>query len=56
MANGSNVLGADDMKAAIDHGAGIVLVLFLILCTKKMGEFGRQNAHSTLNTDCESGV
>ena len=22
----------------------------------KMGEFGRQNAHSTLNTDCESGV
>ena len=24
--------------------------------SKKMGEFGRQNAHSTLNTDCESGV
>ena len=24
--------------------------------TKKMGEFGGQNAHSTLNTDCESGV
>ena len=23
---------------------------------KKMGEFGGQNAHSTLNTDCESGV
>ena len=22
----------------------------------KMGEFGGQNAHSTLNTDCESGV
>ena len=21
-----------------------------------MGEFGGQNAHSTLNTDCESGV
>ena len=24
--------------------------------SKKMGEFGGQNAHSTLNTDCESGV
>ena len=23
---------------------------------KKMGEFGGHNAHSTLNTDCESGV
>ena len=23
---------------------------------KKMGELGGQNAHSTLNTDCESGV
>ena len=23
---------------------------------KKMGEFGGQNAHSTLNTDCESRV
>ena len=26
------------------------------VCLKKMGEFGGQNAHSTLNTDCESGV
>ena len=24
--------------------------------SKKMGEFGGQNAHSTLNTDCKSGV
>ena len=27
-----------------------------LLHVKKMGEFGGQNAHSTLNTDCESGV
>ena len=39
---------------------GIILVYRLPLIshsfTKKMGEFGGQNAHSTLNTDCESGV
>ena len=29
---------------------------FIKFYTKKMGEFGGQNAHSTLNTDCESGV
>ena len=27
-----------------------------LLITKKMGEFGGQNAHSTLNTDCEPEV
>ena len=27
-----------------------------VVLTKKMGEFGGQNAHSTLNTDCELGV
>ena len=28
----------------------------LYVYEKKMGEFGGQNAHSTLDTDCESGV
>ena len=26
------------------------------MTTKKMGEIGGQNVHSTLTTDCESGV
>ena len=26
------------------------------ILVKKMGEFGGQNAHSTLNTDCKSSV
>ena len=26
------------------------------LIVKQMGELGGQNAHSTLNTDCETGV
>ena len=38
----------------ITLGLGTVLTLNQIV--KKMGEFGGQNAHSTLNTDCESGV
>ena len=32
-----------------------LIILSIFLDSKKMGEFGGQNAHSTLNTDCESG-
>ena len=33
-----------------------VLKIIILSGSKQMGEFGGQNAHSTLNTDCESGV
>ena len=29
---------------------------YLVSLVKKMGEFGGQNAHSTLNNECESGA
>ena len=42
---------------------GIMIVHYVMMVLihytrygKKMGEIGGQNAHSTLNTDCESGV
>ena len=34
----------------------LIIGLVATNCIKKMGDFGGQNAHSTLNTDCESGV
>ena len=42
--------------AKVAHDHILIKVINIADITKKMGEFGGQNAHSTLNTDCESGV